>query len=101
MPPFLAAQFTVGELAALRIVADEAHQHGGCRLHLDSIAARAGVCRSTAQDALRQARRLGLVTVQERRRRGMASLTNVVRIVSREWTAWIDRRGVQKNEYHG
>ena len=43
----------------------------------------------TAQNALRQARRLGLVTVQERRRRGMASLTNVVRVISREWLAWI------------
>jgi hypothetical protein len=89
MPPALACQFTVGELAALRIVADEARQHGGCRLHIDAIAARAGVCRTTAQNALRAARRLGLVVVQERRRRGMASLTNVVRIISREWTAWI------------
>jgi hypothetical protein len=89
MPPQLACQFTVGELAALRIVADETRQHGGCRLHIDAIAARAGVCRTTAQNALRAARRLGLVHVQERRRRGMASLTNIVRIVSREWTAWI------------
>jgi GTP-sensing pleiotropic transcriptional regulator CodY len=91
MPPQLACQFTVGELAALRIVADESRQHGGCRLHLDAIAARAGVCRSTAQNALRAARRLGLITVQERRRRGMASLTNVVRIISAEWRAWLDR----------
>jgi hypothetical protein len=102
MPPNLACQFTVGELAALRIVANAAISSGGCRLHIDAIAAQAGVCRSTAQNALRAARRLGLITVQERRRRGMASLTNVVRIVSREWTAWIDRRGgVQKNEHHG
>lgn len=93
MPPHLACQFTVGELAALRIVANAATRSGGCRLHIDAIAAQAGVCRSTAQNALRQARRLGLITVQERRRRGMPSLTNVVRIISREWTAWIDRRG--------
>lgn len=93
MPPHLACQFTVGELAALRIVANAATRSGGCRLHIDAIAAQAGVCRSTVQNALRAARRLGLITVQERRRRGMASLTNVVRIVSREWTAWIDRRG--------
>jgi uncharacterized protein YjbI with pentapeptide repeats len=32
---------------------------------------------------------LNLVTVQERRRRGQKSLTNLVRIVSSEWTAWI------------
>lgn len=89
MPPSLACQFTVGELAALRIVADEARQHGGCRLHIDAIAARAGVCRSTVQNALRAARRLGLITVQERRRRGRPSLTNVVRVISRQWLVWI------------
>jgi hypothetical protein len=93
MPPQLACQFTVGELAALRIVANAATGSGGCRLHIDAIAAQAGVCRTTVVNALRAARRLGLVTVQERRRRGLPSLTNVVRIVSREWRAWLDRRG--------
>ena len=53
--------------------------------------ARAGVCRSTAQNALCEARRLGLVTRQERRRRGQPSLTNIVRIVSAEWRTWLDR----------
>jgi hypothetical protein len=38
---------------------------------------------------LSHVRRLNLVTVQERRRRGQKSLTNIVRIVSPEWTAWI------------
>ena len=52
MPPQLACQFTTGELAALRIVADEARQHGGCRLHVDAIAARAGVGRTTVQNAI-------------------------------------------------
>jgi hypothetical protein len=41
------------------------------------------------KNALREARRLNLVTVQERRRRGQKSLTNLVRIVSPEWMAWI------------
>jgi hypothetical protein len=45
--------------------------------------------RKLASAALREARRLNLVTVQERRRRGQKSLTNLVRIVSPEWTAWI------------
>lgn len=113
MPPTLACRFTTGELAVLRIVADESKQHGGCRLHLDAIAARAGVCRSTAQNALRQARLLGLLTVLERRRRGRPSLTNVVRIVSREWRLWLERKvggllawkaaggRVQNFEHHG
>src|ERR671917_825936 len=30
MPPALACKFTVGELAVLRIVGDEMHQHGCC-----------------------------------------------------------------------
>jgi hypothetical protein len=41
------------------------------------------------QECPREARRLNLVTVQERRRRGQKSLTNLVRIVSPEWTDWI------------
>ena len=71
------------QLAVLRIVGDEAHAHGVCALHIDAIAARAGVCRTTVQNALREARRLGLVTVQERRWRGQPSATNLVRVVSR------------------
>ena len=33
-----------------------------------------------------------LVTVQERRRKGQRSLTNIIRIVSREWSDWL-RKG--------
>ena len=44
MPPELASQFTTGELAALRIVADAVRDRGFCILTLGEIAARAGVC---------------------------------------------------------
>jgi hypothetical protein len=91
MPPALAARFSTGELAALRIVADEVQAQGRCELCLDAIAARAGVCRSTARNALAQARRLGMLERQERRRAGANSLTNVVTIVDREWLAWLMR----------
>ena len=60
MPPALAARFTVGELAVLRIVGDEVRASGLCGLCIDAIAARAGVCRRTAQNAIRQAARLAL-----------------------------------------
>jgi ribosomal protein S25 len=70
MPPALAARFTVGELAVLRIVGDEVRARKVCGLHLDAIAARTGVSRSTAKNAIREAKRLGLVEVQERRRHG-------------------------------
>jgi hypothetical protein len=96
MPPALASLFTTGELAALRIVADEARDRKQCRLTLGEIAARAGVGISTARNALRYAAREGLVTIEERRRDKRPNLSNVVRIVSREWTAWIERGRKQK-----
>src|SRR4051794_32428232 len=45
------------------------------------------------QNALREATRLGLLTVEERRREGRRNLPNVVRIVSKEWTSWLARGG--------
>jgi len=89
MPPAIASRFTTGEAAALAVIAREVQRRGRCELYLDKIAAIAGVCRSTAQNALREARRLGLVRVTERRRRGAKSLTNVVELVSAEWRAWL------------
>ena len=56
----------------------------------DEIAARAGVCRRTVQNALRHAERLGLISIVERRREGARNLPNIVRVVSREWLAWIE-----------
>jgi hypothetical protein len=89
MPPAIAASFTTGEAAVLAVIAREVQRSGRCEFYLDKIAALAGVCRSTAQNALHEARRLGLLTVTERRRRGAKSLTNVIEIVSREWRAWL------------
>src|SRR3712207_2601590 len=93
LPPSLGCRFTVGELAVLRIVADEVRRHGQCDRCVDELAARAGVCRRLVQTALREAARLGLVTVEERRREGRRNLPNVVRIVSKEWTTWLARGG--------
>src|SRR5215207_6944450 len=93
MPPALACKFTVSELAVLRIVGDEVRQHGCCDRCVDEIAARAGVCRRMVQNAIREAARLGLLTVEERRREGRRNLPNVVRIVSKEWTSWLARGG--------
>ena len=82
----------------MRIVGDECRAHGCCTLHIDAIAARAGVHRTTVQNALREAQGRGevpgspIITVQERRRKGQRSLTNIIRIVSREWSDWL-RKG--------
>src|SRR4051794_6240184 len=91
MPPALACKFTVSELAVLRIIGDEVHQHGHCDRCVDEIAARAGVCRRMVQNAIREAARLGLLTVEERRREGRRNLPNVIRIVSKEWAMWLTR----------
>jgi len=91
MPPTLACRFTTGELAVLRILADAVRDNGQCVKTIPELAARAGVCRTTAQNAIRQAARLGLLTVQERRRDGRRNDANLVRIVSAEWMAWIKR----------
>ena len=100
MPPQIASRFTTGEAAVLAVVGREVQRSGRCEFYLDKICALAGVCRSTAQNALHEARRLGLVRVTERRRRGAKSLTNVVEIVSAEWRAWL-RVGSKKIDTAG
>jgi len=101
LPPPLAARFTWGEQAVMRIVGDECRAHGCCFLHIDAIAARAGVHRTTVQNALREAQGRGevpgspLITVRERRRKGQRSLTNIIRIVAREWSDWL-RKGPRR-----
>jgi hypothetical protein len=101
LPPPLAARFTWGEQAVMRIVGDECRAHGCCSLHIDAIAARAGVHRTTVQNALREAQGRGevpgvpIISVQERRRKGQRSLTNIIRIVAREWSDWL-RKGPRR-----
>jgi hypothetical protein len=91
LPPRLASQWTTGELAVLRILSDEAREKGVCDRSLAEIAARAGVCRSLAQATIRRAARLGLVTIEERRRMGARNLPNLVKIISPEWRTWLKR----------
>ncbi len=89
LPPALANRFTLGEQAALAVVAAEAGRRGDCRLAIDHIAALAGVGRSTVKNALRQAHALGLVHITERKITGFRNDTNVVTIVSPEWLSWL------------
>ena len=88
LPPAIASRFTLAEAAVLAVVASETVRRGDCRLCIDHIAAIAGVGRSTVKNAIRQARTLGLVTVEERAQTAWRNLSNVVRIVSKEWQAW-------------
>ena len=89
LPPGSACQFTVGELAALRIIGDEWRTHGRCALFIDAIAARAGVSRSTVKNAIRRAREVGLISVEERRVTAFRNDSNVVRVISPAWRLWL------------
>lgn len=91
MPRQLASHFTEGQCSALAVIAGEVKHHGRCDLPLDKIAALAGVCRTTARNAINEAKRLGLVRVISRPRPGQKNLTNVVDIASPEWRAWLKR----------
>lgn len=91
MPDTIRHRYTEGERAALAVVAGEVKHHGVCDLPLDRIAAVAGVSRTTVQNALREARRLNHVSIEARPRTGQKNLTNVVRVISKEWLAWLKR----------
>ena len=92
LPPALASQFTTSEQAALRVIADEMKRYGSCAMFIDKVAAIAGTCRTVVKNTLRKARALRLLTVEERRRKGQRSLTNVVRFLCTAWRHWINRR---------
>jgi hypothetical protein len=92
LPPDLRHHYTEGQRAVLCVVAGEIKHHGICDLPIDRIAAVAGVCRTSVQTTMHEARRLGHIAITERPQRGRRSLTNVVEIILPEWRAWV-RRG--------
>lgn len=89
LPPTLAVHYTTGELAVLTVIARQVQRTGSCDWPMEKIAALAGVCRSTARNALRRARDLGHLSVLERRIDRWRSDTNVVQILSPEWRQWL------------
>jgi hypothetical protein len=91
LPDTLRQHYTEGERAVLFIVAGEVKRHGICDLPIDEIADRAGVGKTTVQNAMHEARRLGHVEITERPQRGAKNLPNVVKVTSSEWLAWIRR----------
>lgn len=89
MPPAIAARFTLAEQSVLSLVAAETCRRKDCRLSVGGMAAIAGVSETTVRNAIREAVKLGLLTVEERRLTGWRSDTNIVRITSPEWTSWL------------
>ena len=101
LPPGLAARFTLAEQAVLALVATETVRRKDCRLAVGHLAAIVGVAETTVRNAIREAVKLGLVTVEERRVTGFRNDTNVVRIVATEWIAWLKlaRKGSMPSTY--
>jgi len=93
VPSPLACKFTMGELAVLSLVAQQVQRRGYCDWPMDKLASCAGVCRTTARNALREAEALGFISVKERRRSYTRSDTNIVRIISPEWRTWLGLGG--------
>jgi hypothetical protein len=96
LPPTLACRFTTCELAVLRLIGDHVAERGLCDRTFAELAARAGTCRTVARNAIRLAARLGLLTVQERRRPGRKNLSNVIRVVAADWLLWIKRGAARR-----
>ena len=92
LPPQLAARFTLAEAAVLAVIASEVARRGLCRLTLGHIASLAGVSRSTAKAAIREAVALGALTSEEWRITAWRSAPNTVRVASPEWRAWLRMR---------
>jgi hypothetical protein len=91
LPDNLRQYYTEGQRAVLCIVAGEIKRYGVCDLPIDKIAALAGVCRTTVQTAMHEARRLHHIKITERPVPGRKSLPNLVEIARSEWAAWIKR----------
>jgi hypothetical protein len=90
LPPQLRAAYTQGQTAVLCVIAGEVKNRGVCKLAIGTIASRAGVCRTTVQTTLHEARRLGHLSIEEVRIARDRNAPNIVKVISREWLIWIE-----------
>src|SRR3954468_2955659 len=97
LPPQIASRFTLAEQAVLAVVAADHRKRGDCRLTNKEVADVAGVSITTVKNALRAARALNLLSVEERRLTAFRNASNVVRIISPEWRSWLRLGGGGKS----
>lgn len=91
LPPHVSSHFTEGERAALFIIAEDIRKNGTCRASAQEIADRAGVGMTTVRNAYREAKRIGLLAIEERAASGRRGkhLPNIYRILCPVWKKWI------------
>lgn len=94
LPPQLRFHYSEKERAALHVVVTQVLKHGFCDKSLQEIADLAGVSRSTAKNALTEARKLGHIGVTYRPRKGLNHLPSIITIVSKEWIDWLTKRSL-------
>jgi len=92
LPPRIAANFTMGEQSVLGVVAAEVAHRGSCTLTIGHIAALAGVGETTVRNALRNAARLDLLAVEQRRVTAWRNAPNRVKLIAPDWVAWLRLR---------
>src|SRR4051794_12548877 len=97
LPPAIAARFTLAEQSALAVIAAETRKRGDCRLTNGELADVAGVSITSVKNALRHARALGLISIEERRLTAFRNASNVVRITDASWQAWLRLGGGGKS----
>src|SRR5215212_6565690 len=97
LPPALASRFTLAEQAVLAVIAAEHRKRDDCRLTNKEVADVAGVSITTVKNALRAARVLNLLTIEERRLTAFRNASNVVRVVDPSWHTWLRLGGGGKS----
>lgn len=100
IPTCIARMFTFSKLAVLAVIVKAVIERGFSRMSLPEIAARAGVGCTTARYALRDAARMGLITITENRLNKRWHRPNTIRIACRRWLAWLrGHRSAQARRY--
>lgn len=87
IPASIAGRFTQAERAVLQVITVEVSRGGDCRLCHEKMAALAGVSKTTVKRTIREARRLGLITVEQRKLGHRRNDASIIRIISAEWLA--------------
>ena len=88
----MAVAFTTAENAALAVIIREIATTGCCELPAAAVAGRAGVSTSSVRNAVREARKRGVLRVEERRLSYDRSQPNRITIASRELALWVRTR---------